>query len=87
MPNTTPHPDDADDPDDTTDDHGTTDTAGTSRDAPGDDEARRQERAEDLYEAAEADETDPITRREALEGELEEEGLSDEGEGLGEHIE
>jgi len=28
-----------------------------------------------------------VTRREAVEGELEEEGLADEGEELGEHIE
>ena len=30
---------------------------------------------------------DPETRREAIEQELEEEGLSDEGERLGDHIE
>jgi hypothetical protein len=30
---------------------------------------------------------DPVTRREAIEGELEDEGLSKEGESLGEHVE
>jgi hypothetical protein len=44
-------------------------------------------RAEEIYEEVGAENPDPITRREAIEGELEEEGLSDEGSELGEHIE
>jgi hypothetical protein len=73
MPNTTPDPDDQAD-----------DAAG---EAASEEEAAREKRAEELYEEAEAEESDPVTRREALEGELEDEGLSDEGEELGEHIE
>jgi hypothetical protein len=45
------------------------------------------ERAEEIYEEVGAENPDPITRREAIEGELEEEGLSDEGAELGEHNE
>ncbi|HEU0169832.1 MAG TPA: hypothetical protein VFR26_00240 [Acidimicrobiales bacterium] len=45
------------------------------------------ERAEEIYDEVGADNPDPITRREAIEGELEDEGLSDEGGELGEHIE
>jgi hypothetical protein len=45
------------------------------------------ERAEEIYEEVGAENPDPITRREAIEGELEEEGLSDEGSELGEHNE
>jgi len=50
------------------------------------DERKRKQRAEEI--AAEVRENpDPVTRREAIEGELEDEGLSDEGESLGEHVE
>jgi hypothetical protein len=45
------------------------------------------ERAEGIYEEVGAENPDPITRREAIEGELEDEGLSDDGGELGEHIE
>lgn len=45
------------------------------------------ERAERIYEEVGAENPDPVTRREAIEGELEEEGLSDEGDTLGEHNE
>jgi hypothetical protein len=45
------------------------------------------ERAEEIYEEVGAANPDPITRREAIEGELEDEGLSDEGGELGENIE
>lgn len=45
------------------------------------------DRAEEIYEEVGADNPDPVTRREAIEGELEEEGLSDEGDTLGEHNE
>ncbi|MFO7279968.1 MAG: hypothetical protein C0P77_006130 [Thermoanaerobacterales bacterium] len=50
-------------------------------------EDRDRERAEEIYEEVAAENPDPVTRREAVEGELEEEGLADEGEELGEHIE
>jgi hypothetical protein len=45
------------------------------------------ERAEEIYDEVGAENPDPITRREAIEGELEDEGLSDEGGELGEHNE
>ena len=45
------------------------------------------ERAEEIYEEVEIENPDPITRREVVEGELEDEGLSDEGAELGEHLE
>jgi hypothetical protein len=51
------------------------------------DEDAEPERAEEIYEEAEAEDVDPVTRREAIETELEDEGLSDEGQVLGEHIE
>jgi len=50
-------------------------------------ERRRQERAEAIAEEVAAENPDPVTRREAIEQVLEDEGLSDEGETLGEHIE
>jgi hypothetical protein len=53
------------------------------RNRPDDDEAR----AQDIYDEVVADDPDPITRREAVEGELEDEGLSEAGETLGEHNE
>jgi hypothetical protein len=43
-------------------------------------------RAEELAHEAAEENPDPITYREVLEGELEEEGLSDEGSEIGEHI-
>ncbi len=46
-----------------------------------------RERAEEIYEEVGTENPDPITRREAIEGELEDEGLSDEGAELGEHDE
>jgi hypothetical protein len=45
-----------------------------------------EERAEEIAEEVAEENPDPITYREALEGELEEEGLSEEGGDLGEHI-
>lgn len=45
------------------------------------------ERAEEIYEEVGAENPDPITRREAIEGELEEEGLSEAGGSIGEHNE
>jgi hypothetical protein len=71
-------PDDADEPDEADD---------ADRSESVDDETRREERAEQLYEEAEEADVDPVTRREALELGLEDEGLSGEGEELGEHIE
>jgi hypothetical protein len=43
-------------------------------------------RAEELAEEVGAENEDDITRREAVEQALEDEGLSDEGEHIGEHI-
>lgn len=43
-------------------------------------------RAEELAHEAAEENPDPITYREVLEGELDEEGLSDEGSEIGEHI-
>jgi len=53
-----------------------------------DDESQEtaEERAEELAHDAAEENPDPITYREVLEGELEEEGLSDEGSEIGEHI-
>jgi hypothetical protein len=53
-----------------------------------DDESQEtaEERAEELAHEAAEENPDPITYREVLEGELEEEGLSDEGSEIGEHI-
>jgi hypothetical protein len=45
-----------------------------------------EERAEELAHEAAEENPDPITYREVLEGELEEEGLSEEGGEIGEHI-
>ena len=45
------------------------------------------ERAEEVYEDVGAENPDPTTRREAIELELEDEGLSEEGSELGEHLE
>ena len=44
-------------------------------------------RAREVYEEVAADNPDPITRREAVEGELEDEGLSEPGGAIGEHNE
>jgi hypothetical protein len=49
-------------------------------------EESADERAEELAHEAAEENPDPITYREVLEGELEEEGLSDEGGEIGEHI-
>jgi hypothetical protein len=46
---------------------------------------RDHERAEEIAEEVGAENPDPITRREAIELELEDEGLSDEGGTIGEH--
>jgi hypothetical protein len=53
-----------------------------------DDESQEsaEERAEELAHEAAEENPDPVTYREVLEGELEEEGLSDEGSEIGEHI-
>jgi hypothetical protein len=45
-----------------------------------------EERAEELAREAAEENPDPITYREVLEGELEDEGLSEEGGEIGEHI-
>jgi NADH-quinone oxidoreductase subunit F len=45
------------------------------------------ERAEEVYEEVGAENPDPITRREAIEGELEDEGLAEAGGSIGEHNE
>jgi hypothetical protein len=50
-------------------------------------ERRRHERAEAIAEEVARENPDPQTRREAIEQGLEDEGLSDEGETLGEHVE
>ncbi len=52
-----------------------------------DEEGADRERAEEIYEEVGAENPDPVTRREAIEGELEEEGLSEAGGSLGEHNE
>jgi hypothetical protein len=44
-----------------------------------------QRRAERIYHDVGAENPDPVTRREAIEGELEDEGLSEAGGHLGEH--
>ncbi len=59
---------------------------------PDDDEHRRpaetdEERAERIAREVAEDNPDPITRREAIEVELAEEGLSEEGTELGQHNE
>jgi hypothetical protein len=46
-----------------------------------------EERAREIYDEVAAENPDPITRREAIEGELEEEGLSEAGGNIGEHNE
>jgi hypothetical protein len=56
-------------------------------DAEGRDEAERHREAEELAEEIVEENPDPITRREALELELEDEDLSDEGRTIGEHNE
>ena len=53
-------------------------------DAPTEPADTRRERAEEIYEEVAAENPDLITRREAIEGELEDEGLSGEGSELGE---
>jgi hypothetical protein len=45
------------------------------------------ELAEEIYQEVGAENPDPITRREAVEGELEDEGLSEVGGAVGEHNE
>jgi hypothetical protein len=50
-------------------------------------EDRKRKRAEEIAAEVAEDNPDPVTRREAVEGELEDEGLSEEGENLGEHVE
>ncbi len=45
------------------------------------------ERAERIARRVGADNPDPVTRREAIELELEDEGLSEAGESLGDHVE
>jgi hypothetical protein len=52
-----------------------------------DEQQDRHERAEEIAGEVARDNPDPVTRREAIELELEDEGLSEEGESLGEHIE
>ena len=44
-------------------------------------------RARKIYDEVGAENPDPITRREAIEGELEDEGLSEAGGAIGEHNE
>jgi hypothetical protein len=51
------------------------------------DDRKRKKRAEEIAAEVAQENPDPVTRREAIEGELEDEGLSEEGESLGEHVE
>ena len=62
---------------------------GTDRPRPGhdDDQISDAERAARIAEHVSAENPDPITRREAIELELEDEDLSEAGETLGEHVE
>jgi hypothetical protein len=78
-----PHPHDAHDPDRP----GKPAAGQPDRSAERGDQESDRDRAEEIYEEAGAENPDPVTRREAIEGELEEEGLSEEGGLLGEHIE
>ncbi len=48
---------------------------------------RHVEAAERIAREVGAENPDPVTRREAIELELEDQGLSDAGESLGEHVE
>jgi hypothetical protein len=59
----------------------------THDDQVGDDQISDAERAARIAEDVSADNPDPITRREAIELELEDEDLSHAGETLGEHVE
>jgi hypothetical protein len=59
----------------------------THDDQVGDDQVSDAERAARIAEDVSADNPDPITRREAIELELEDEDLSHAGETLGEHVE
>ncbi|HYJ71094.1 MAG TPA: hypothetical protein VE265_01305 [Actinomycetota bacterium] len=52
-----------------------------------DDQKDRRERAEEIAAEVAEENPDPVTRREAIELGLEDEGLSEEGEALGEHVE
>ena len=45
------------------------------------------QRAKEIYDEVGAENPDPITRREAIEGQLEDEGLSEAGGAIGEHNE
>ena len=63
------------------------DPSSPTDDAPSEPAETPRERAEEIYEEVGAENPDPVTRREAIEGELEDEGLSDEGGDLGEHVE
>lgn len=49
------------------------------------DDRSDRERAQEIYEEVGAENPDPVTRREVVEGELEDEGLSEAGEAVGEH--
>ena len=60
---------------------------GHADDQVGDDQISDAERAARIAEDVSADNPDPITRREAIELELEDEDLSHAGETLGEHVE
>ncbi|HEX6569066.1 MAG TPA: hypothetical protein VF015_07870 [Acidimicrobiales bacterium] len=81
MPDPADRPGDGRDPDD--EHRRPADDAG-ERAADDDNDA---ERAERIYEEVGAENPDPITRREAIEGELEDAGLSEAGGALGEHNE
>jgi hypothetical protein len=78
-----PHPHDAHDPDRP----GEPAAGHPDRSAERGDQESDRDRAEEIYEEVAAENPDPVTRREAIEGELEDEGLSEEGGLLGEHIE
>ena len=66
---------------------GTDRRPGQAEDQASDDQVSDAERAARIAEAVSADNPDPITRREAIELELEDEHLSHAGETLGEHVE
>ena len=59
----------------------------TSADRRAEAEESDVERAREIYEEVGAENPDPTTRREAVEGELEDEGLSEAGGAVGEHNE
>ncbi len=54
---------------------------------PADSDDPALQRAKEIYDEVGAENPDPTTRREAIEGQLEDEGLSEAGGAIGEHNE